>query len=71
MRALADKVTVIEPGVVDTELQDHFPVHPREVLGIEHPLSPADIARSVRFVLEQPPHVRIPIMMVLPGEQAM
>ncbi len=65
------KVTVIEPGVVESELQDHFAVHPREVLGIEYPLSPADIARSVRFVLEQPSHVRIPVMMILPGEQAM
>ena len=65
------KVTVIEPGLVATELQDHFEVHPRELLGIENPLEPADIARCVRFVLEQPAHVRIPVMMVLPGEQAM
>jgi len=65
------KVSVIEPGVVETELQDHFPVHPKEILGISQPLQPADIARCVRFVLEQPPHVRIPVMMVLPGEQPM
>jgi NADP-dependent 3-hydroxy acid dehydrogenase YdfG len=65
------KVSVIEPGVVETELQDHFPVHPKEILGISHPLQPGDIARCVRFVLEQPPHVRIPVMMVLPGEQPM
>jgi NADP-dependent 3-hydroxy acid dehydrogenase YdfG len=65
------KVSVIEPGVVETELQDHFPVHPREALGITHPLTPADVARCVRFILEQPSHVRIPVMMILPGEQAM
>ncbi len=65
------KVRVIEPGVVETELQNHFPVHPKEVLGIANPLLPADIARCVRFVLEQPAHVRIPVMMVIPGEQAM
>ena len=65
------KVSVIEPGVVETELQDHFPVHPKDVLGIANPLQPEDIARCVRFVLEQPPHVRIPVMMVIPGEQAM
>ncbi len=65
------RVSVIEPGVVQTELQDHFPVHPRDVLGITQPLVPADIARCVRFVLEQPAHVRIPVMMILPGEQAM
>ncbi|MEX0642573.1 MAG: SDR family oxidoreductase [Pirellulales bacterium] len=65
------KVSVIEPGVVESELQDHFPVHPREVLGITHPLMPADIGRCVRFILEQPSHVRIPVMMILPGEQPM
>jgi NADP-dependent 3-hydroxy acid dehydrogenase YdfG len=65
------KVSVIEPGLVKSELQDHFEVHPRELLGIEQPLEPADIARCVRFLLEQPAHVRIPVMMVLPGEQAM
>ena len=65
------KVSVLEPGLVETELQDHFPVHPKDLLGIKEPLKPADIARCVRFLLEQPPHVRIPVMMILPGEQPM
>ncbi len=43
--------------------------HPRDWLKIEQLLTPADIARYGRFVLEQPPHVRIPVMTVLPGEQ--
>jgi NADP-dependent 3-hydroxy acid dehydrogenase YdfG len=65
------RVSVIEPGLVTTELQDHFAVHPRELLGISQPLVPADVARCVRFILEQPAHVRIPVMMILPGEQSM
>lgn len=65
------RVSVIEPGVVESELQNHFPVHPKQALGITQPLTAADIARAVLFILEQPPHVRIPIMMVLPGEQPM
>lgn len=65
------KVTVIEPGIVKTELQDHFEVHPCTLLGVSNPLLPADVARCVRFVLEQPSHVRIPVMMVLPRDQAM
>ena len=65
------KVSVIEPGVVATELQNHFAVHPRDALGITQPLEPEDIARCVRFLLELPPHVRIPVMMILPGEQSM
>ena len=65
------KVSVIEPGLVRSELQDHFEVHPRDALGITQPLEPVDIASCVRFVLELPAHVRIPIMMILPGEQPM
>jgi NADP-dependent 3-hydroxy acid dehydrogenase YdfG len=65
------RVSCIEPGLVSTELQDHFEVHPRDMLGMEQPLEPEDIARVVRFMLEQPPHVSIPRIMVLPSEQAM
>lgn len=65
------RISALEPGVVETELQLHFEKHPKEVLGITDPLLPEDIARCVRFILEQPPHVRIPVMMVLPGQQAM
>jgi NADP-dependent 3-hydroxy acid dehydrogenase YdfG len=65
------KVSVLEPGLVTTELQDHFAVHPRDALGIQQPLTPADIARATRYLLEQPDHVRIPVLMILPGEQPM
>ena len=64
------RVGCIEPGLVSTELQDHFEVHPKDALGMQQPLEPQDIARCVRFMLEQPPHVSIPRMMVLPSEQA-
>jgi NADP-dependent 3-hydroxy acid dehydrogenase YdfG len=64
-------ISVIEPGLVETHLQDRFKVHPKAMLGIKAMIQPADIARCVRFVLEQPAHVRIPVMMVIPGEQAM
>jgi NADP-dependent 3-hydroxy acid dehydrogenase YdfG len=65
------RVSCIEPGLVNTELQDHFEVHPRDFLNMKTPLEPEDIARIVRFMLEQPPHVSIPRIMVLPSEQAM
>jgi NADP-dependent 3-hydroxy acid dehydrogenase YdfG len=64
------KVSCIEPGIVLTELHDKFEVHPRVSMGIEKPLEAEDIARCIRFVLEQPAHVCIPRMMVLPAEQA-
>lgn len=65
------RVSVLQPGVIDTQLQDHFETHPREALGITKPLEVADIGRCVRFLLEQPAHVRIPVMMILPSEQGM
>ena len=61
-------VSGIGPGLVMTELHDHMPVHPSESLDIQKPLQPADIARSVRYVLEQPDHVRIASMLVLPED---
>lgn len=64
-------VSVIQPGLTETELQDHFDEHPRDALGIDELLAPEDVARCVRFVLEQPTHVRIPVLMVLPSQQAM
>jgi NADP-dependent 3-hydroxy acid dehydrogenase YdfG len=63
------KISVLQPGLVTTELQDHFDVHPQAMLGIKQPLTPADVARATRYLLEQPDHVRIPILMILPGEQ--
>jgi len=61
-------VTCIEPGIVLTELHRDWPVHPTVGMNIPHPLTPEDVARCVSFILSQPAHVRIPRLMVLPGE---
>lgn len=65
------QVSVVEPGLVSTSLHDHWEVPPSEALNIPHPLKPADVARAVRFILEQPKHVRIPRLMIIPGEQGL
>lgn len=65
------RVCALEPGLVETHLQDHFPVHPKDSLGIRNLLQPADIARAIRFVLEQPDHVAIPRILVMPSDQGM
>ena len=63
------KASCVEPGLVVTELHNDWEVHPRHTMNIEPPLEPEDIARAVRFVLEQPEHVLIPRIMVLPSAQ--
>ncbi len=60
------QVTSIAPGLVRTGLHDRWERPPGEMLGIEEPLVPEDVARMVRFILEQPPYVRIPQLTILP-----
>ena len=62
------KVSCLAPGLVRTELHDHYSQHPADALGMADPLQPEDVARCVRFILDQPPHVLIPRLMVLPKE---
>jgi NADP-dependent 3-hydroxy acid dehydrogenase YdfG len=64
------QVSCIEPGLVSTELHRDWAVHPKEMFDIPHPLTPEDIARGVRFILEQPPHVRVPRLLMLPSEHS-
>lgn len=65
------RVCALEPGLVDTHLQDHFPVHPKDMLNIKALVKPADIGRVIRFMLEQPDHVAIPRILVMPEDQGM
>jgi len=65
------QVAALEPGLTETHLQDHFATHPAETLGVSQMVQPEDIGRAVRFMLEQPAHVRIPVLMMQPGEQPM
>jgi NADP-dependent 3-hydroxy acid dehydrogenase YdfG len=55
------KVTVIEPGMVDTPFFDE---RPNDALRDE------DIARAVMFALSQPPHVDVNEILVRPIHQA-
>ena len=62
-------VTCIEPGLVQTELHRNWEEPPAQSLNIPRPLQPEDIARVVRFVLEQPDHVRLPRILATPADQ--
>ena len=54
------KVTLIEPGMVDTPFFDDRP---------SGALEPDDIARAVMFALTQPPHVDVNEVLVRPVHQ--
>jgi len=54
------RVTLIEPGMVDTPFFDNRPADA---------LESEDIARAVMYALEQPPHVNVNEILVRPTEQ--
>lgn len=64
----AIQVSCIEPGLVMTELHKNWAVHPKDSMGIHEPLNTGDIVNTVKFIMDQPPHVRIPKVMILPKD---
>ena len=62
------QVTCIEPGLVMTELHKDWPVHPREGMNIKDPLEVKNIVDAVNYIMDQPAHVRIPKLMILPKD---
>ena len=64
------KVICVEPGLVMTDLHDHWETHPKDALGLERPLQPEDIASIVLHVATLPDHVFVPRIMVLPKHNA-
>ena len=55
------RVTLIEPGMVDTPFFDNRP---------SNALAPDDIARAVMFAVSQPPHVDVNEILVRPTAQS-
>lgn len=70
------RVTIVEPGMVDTELQGHNE-DPGVVEGIEkmreslddEPLQAEDIADAILYAVSRPPHVAINEMLIRPAKQ--
>jgi NADP-dependent 3-hydroxy acid dehydrogenase YdfG len=61
-------ISCIEPGLVMTELHNDWPIHPKDSMSIKNPLSVENIVETVRFIINQPDHVRIPRLMILPKD---
>lgn len=67
------RVSVIEPGKVETELQSHVRPEVREQSirrfeGVE-PLEASDIADAIGYIVTRPRHVAVNELLVLPTEQ--
>ncbi|MCO8245403.1 MULTISPECIES: SDR family oxidoreductase [unclassified Haladaptatus] len=68
------RVTLIEPGYVDTELAEHIPddeqkSQAEQMLESMDALSPDDIARSIAYAVGQPPHVDVNEILIRPTDQ--
>jgi len=63
------RVTLIEPGMVDTPLLDN--PFARELMKTVTPLQPADCARAIRFAFEQPPHCAVNEIVLRPVKQVL
>jgi hypothetical protein len=68
------RTTLIEPGIVDTELQEHVPDDDvQESLDewVEEmaPLTGEDVARSIRYAVTQPQHVSVNELLLRPTQQ--
>ncbi len=68
------RITVVEPGIVDTELGDHITDQAAK-RGLQEwkqtltPLASEDIAAAITYAVTQPPHVTINELLVRPTEQ--
>ena len=68
------RTTLIEPGIVDTELQDHIPDDDAQQSVEEWveemaPLTGEDVARSIRYAVTQPQHVSVNELLIRPTQQ--
>jgi len=68
------RVTLIEPGFVDTELQGHNTGEVLETLEsmrehLRDPLRAQDIANGILYAVSQPPHVSINEVLIRPTRQ--
>lgn len=68
------RVTVIEPGVVETDLASHITNTPAREIALRRiqeitPLQSEDIANAIVYAVTQPPHVNVNEILLRPTEQ--
>ncbi|MBD2516017.1 SDR family oxidoreductase [Nostoc sp. FACHB-973] len=63
-------VSCIEPGKVATNLYQSWSDDQKQMVAIAQPLVAEDIARAIRFILEQPSNVNIGRLLITPAHQS-
>jgi NADP-dependent 3-hydroxy acid dehydrogenase YdfG len=68
------RISLVEPGAVDTELREHITQPEAREAAYQHAgqmrqLQPEDVARAIVYVVSQPPHVAVNEVLVRPTDQ--
>lgn len=69
------RTTIIEPGAVDTELQEHIPDEEIKqqieegMIESMTPLESEDVARAITYAVTQPKHVNVNELLIRPTDQ--
>jgi serine 3-dehydrogenase (NADP+) len=63
-------VGCVEPGKVATNLYQNWSDEQKQIVDIEQPLVAQDIAKAIRFILEQPSNVNIGRLLITPAHQS-
>ena len=68
------RISLVEPGAVDTELNDHITDEASKQIAKEtyasmRALQASDVARAIRYVVTQPNHVAVNEMLIRPTDQ--
>ncbi|BAT53137.1 short-chain dehydrogenase/reductase SDR [Nostoc sp. NIES-3756] len=63
-------VGCVEPGKVATNLYQNWSDEQKQIVAIEQPLVAQDIAKAIRFILEQPSNINIGRLLITPAHQS-
>jgi NADP-dependent 3-hydroxy acid dehydrogenase YdfG len=68
------RISLVEPGAVETELRVHITQPEAKTAALAHAegmrsLQPEDVARAIVYVVTQPPHVAVNEVLVRPTDQ--
>jgi NADP-dependent 3-hydroxy acid dehydrogenase YdfG len=68
------RISLVEPGAVETELRSHITQPEAKAAALAHSegmrsLRPGDVARAIVYVVTQPPHVAVNEVLVRPTDQ--